>query len=351
MPFPFEVAFEQVQANLDLYVEEVFGALQSEFLQVPKGRGFVEYPVFEQGYEALKRGSDGFQDVSAERLLPVVLEKPMAFIVLRTMLGFSPPEWAYITTRRTGVVVPQGAARTLDRMIRLSPATPLPAAGGVTERRIGAMVRTASELLTGGSPNVTDKLHRLDKADTRYGLASLQPLAQLGVPYAMLLYERFLGRPFAGHRDSVSELVGDVLESAIESKLDDAKISFRKTRRAERVANFDQAPDFIVPDEFNPRIVLEAKITEDDGTARDKITRVQHLYALSMSGQTQEKPRFEVVACISGRGFGVRREDMRKLLVATRGKVFTLRNIDRLIECTGLRKFQSARSPGSQPQQ
>jgi hypothetical protein len=31
----------------------------------------------------------------------------------------------------------------------------------------------------------------------------------------MLLYERFLGRPFAGHRDSVSELVGDSLESAM----------------------------------------------------------------------------------------------------------------------------------------
>ena len=28
--------------------------------------------------------------------------------------------------------------------------------------------------------------------------------------------------------------------------------SFRKTKRAERVAGFDQAPDFIVPDEFNP---------------------------------------------------------------------------------------------------
>jgi hypothetical protein len=40
-----------------------------------------------------------------------------------------------------------------------------------------------------------------------------------GVPYAMLLYERFLGRPFAGHRDSVSEIVGDSLESAIEDVL------------------------------------------------------------------------------------------------------------------------------------
>ena len=102
-------------------------------------------------------------------------------------------------------------------------------------------------------------------------------MATIGAPYAMLLYERFLGRPFAGHRDSVSELVGDGLENAIEEQLAKAGISFRKTRRAERFADFDQAPDFIVPSEFNPKVVIEAKLTEDDGTARDKVTRIQHL--------------------------------------------------------------------------
>jgi hypothetical protein len=51
----------------------------------------------------------------------------------------------------------------------------------------------------------------------------------------MLLCERFLGRPFAGHRDSVSELVGDSLESAIEDVLTKGRISYRKTKRAGRV--------------------------------------------------------------------------------------------------------------------
>ena len=55
MSFPFEVPFKQVQANLDMYVDEVIGSLQSEFLTLPKGPGFVDYPAFEQGYEALKR--------------------------------------------------------------------------------------------------------------------------------------------------------------------------------------------------------------------------------------------------------------------------------------------------------
>jgi hypothetical protein len=155
----------------------------------------------------------------------------------------------------------------------------------------------------------------------------------------MLLYERFLGRPFAGHKDSVSDLVGDSLEVRIEEQLTSVGISFRKTKRAEKLPGFDQAPDFIIPDEFNPQVVIEAKIAEDDGTARDKVTRVQHLAHLSTLGQPEGSRRFEVVACIGGRGFGIRREDMKKLLLATHGKVFTLRMIDRLIQSTRLKEF------------
>jgi hypothetical protein len=120
-----------------------------------------------------------------------------------------------------------------------------------------------------------------------------------------------------------------------------AGVSYRKTKRAERVPGFDQAPDFIIPSEFNPKVIIEAKITEDDGTARDKVTRIQHLGELSLSGQPTDQPKVEVVACIAGRGFGVRREDMRKMLMATRGKVFTLKNIDWLIDYTGLASFRT----------
>lgn len=342
MRYPFEVTFEVLQADIDTYVDEVFGELQSDFLAMPKGKGFVEYSIFERGYEELKRVTGGFQDLSLDSILKAVYQVPVGLVVLRTILGFTPPEWAYVTSQRTDTKVPQGAARTLDRTVRLKPLTPMLPKGGITEKRIRAMVEAAIELLTEGAPRNTSLLHRLDKADTKEGLMSLHPLANLGVPYAMLLYERFLGRPFAGHRDSISEMVGDILESAIESTLTDAGISFRKTKRAERVTGFDQAPDFIVPDEFSPQVVIEAKITEDDGTARDKVTRVQHLGELSMVGREPgEPPRFEVIACISGRGFKVRREDMKKLLKATRGKVFTLETLNRLIECSRLKEFKT----------
>jgi len=144
-----------------------------------------------------------------------------------------------------------------------------------------------------------------------------------------------------GHRDSVSEIVGDSLESAIEDVLAKAGVSYRKTKRAERIAGFDQAPDFLIPSEFNVRAVIEAKLTKDDGTARDKVTRIQHLAQLSQPDGASTPPKFEVIACISGRGFGVRREDMRKLLLATRGKVFTFKTLDKLIDCTCISGFRS----------
>jgi hypothetical protein len=61
-----------------------------------------------------------------------------------------------------------------------------------------------------------------------------------------------------------------------------------------------------------------------------------------MEGRARgEVPRFEVIACIAGRGFGVRREDMKKLLLATRGKVFTMQNLNRLVDSTRLAEFRT----------
>ena len=93
--------------------------------------------------------------------------------------------------------------------------------------------------------------------------------------------------------------------------------------------------------QINPQVIIEAKITEDDGTARDKVTRIQHLGELSLAGRPADDPKYEVIACIGGRGFGVRREDMKKMILATRGKVFTLKTLDQLIEHTGFKSFNT----------
>jgi hypothetical protein len=343
MKYPFEADFQEILTEPESFVAAVFSSLASEFMVLPKGDGFIEYSQFEFGYEALKKVTAGFTKLPSGEILQSVISAPICFIVLRSILGFTPPEWAYVASQRKGTAVTQGFARTLDRKIRMQPFLPLRCEGS-TKERLAAMLDVACELMEEGCPTVGGQsLHRLQKADTSGGLETIRTLASMGAPYAMLLYERFLGRPFAGHRDSVSELVGDSLESAVEEVLWGAGISYRKTKRAERIVGFDQAPDFIVPDEFNPQVIIEAKLTEDDGTARDKVTRIQHLGELSVAGALLGQQKFQVIACIAGRGFGVRREDMKKMLLATRGKVFTLKTLDRLVQCSDLQKFSTKR--------
>jgi hypothetical protein len=141
-------------------------------------------------------------------------------------------------------------------------------------------------------------------------------------------------------RDFIADVNGKALAccaNAIDDVLTGAGISYRKAWRAKRLPGFDQTPYFVIPSEINPQVVVEAKLTQCDRTARDKVTRVQHLGALSMAGQPPDQPKFEVVACIAGCGYGVRRDDMKRLILATRGKVFTLQNIQHPIQATRLR--------------
>jgi len=337
MPSRFDVDYRDPSVHWDVLIEEVFGELKSSFMQLPKGHGFIEYHVFEKGYQTLKRHTSAFASLTTDAVFSAVLESPIAFTVFRCILGFSPPEWAYITAEMTGIDVGQNAARGIDRKARLDPLTPIFDASDVTTQRIRAMLEAGVQMITAGATGApSGALHRLDKADTVEGLDSLQSIAGLGAPYPVLLYERFLGRPFASHRDSVSELVGEVIEVAIKDTLAEAKVSFRETKRAERIPGFDQAPDFIIPDEFAPVAIIEAKLTEDDGTARDKVSRVQRLRSI----RDEQAKDYDVIACIAGRGFKVRREDMRRLLLATDGKVFTLATMHLLIDRTRIREYR-----------
>ena len=336
---PFEASFDELQADTDAYVSSVFSLLKSDFLQIPKGKGFIEYSDFEKAYEVVKKATGGFDRLDPDAVVETVISVPLTLVVLRTMLGFTPSELAYVANLASSEEVTQGFTRGIDRKIRLSPFTPLKPSN-VTRRRLQQLIAAACRLLTSPpSAQNAGMIHRLDKADTRQGIESVRSLAHLGALYAMVLYERFLGRPFAGHRDSVSELIGDVLELAIEDVLSKAGISYRKTKRADKILGFDQAPDFVIPSEFNPQVVIEAKMTEDDGTARDKVTRIQHLGELSRLKALKDEQGFEVIACTGGRCFRVRRSDMRKLLIATRGKVFTLNTLNRLVECSRLTGF------------
>ena len=74
--FPFEATFEDILKNSEEYVDAVFSCLESEFLVMPKGAGFVEYPLFERGYERLKTVTKGFQPSNQRRFSLWQCENP-----------------------------------------------------------------------------------------------------------------------------------------------------------------------------------------------------------------------------------------------------------------------------------
>ena len=343
MQRPFEIATANLQDYLEGLVDATFSDIQSHFLVLPRGARFIEYCEFQRAYEVLRRQTNAFANFTEARVWAALREDSLCFSVVRTMLGVSPPEWSDLARSDRDSDISQGYARGLDGRCRSDRSY---IKGLIRPRnskalsRMEALISVAVEYMARGSPpGAVDTVHRLDKVDTSHGLESIRHVASQHVPYAMLLYERYLGRPFATHRDSVSELVGDEMETAIEEHLSRACIAFRKTKRAERVPGYAQAPDFFVPDEFNPSVVIEAKITGDDGTARDKVARIERLTRMRDDRRRAGQCDFEVVACIDGRGFGVRREDMRSLITRTEGKVFTLATLDHLVAHTRLRQF------------
>lgn len=344
MKQPFQASPIELSEQLEGYVDAVYASLESQFLVLPKGGNFVEYARFQEAYETLKRATKDFRAVDPAAVWDALLADSLATVVLRCILGMTPPEWADLAASDSGLTITQNFARSLDGKVRTDREylARLSERKATTLERVVAMVETACRRISAGvTERAPDTLHRLDKVDTAEGIDSVRRAADFHVPYAMLLYERLLGRPFASHRDSVSELIGDVMESAVEAELLARGVSFRKTKRAERVPGFDQAPDFITPDEYAPAVVIEAKITNDDGTARDKFTRIIHLVEQSKERIASGQPGFEVVACIDGRGFGIRREDMRRLLIALEGKVFTLATLGDLVAHTALARFAS----------
>jgi hypothetical protein len=349
MPHPFELNPPDLASRLEEMVDATFADLQSQSLVMPKSAGYLDYPLFQAAYEVLKRDTNGFATFTDDTVWAALRNDALVLLVVRTILGFSPPEWADLARSERQSDIDQGHARMLDTKVRqrrdlFTDASP----ASLTVRRAKALVSVAVECIKrGASDAAADTVHRMAKVDTMLGLSSVQHAANFHVPYSVLLYERYLGRPFASYRDSVSGMVGDVMESAVEAELAQCRITFRKTRRAERIAGFEQAPDFFIPTEFAPHIIIEAKIISDDGTARDKVARILRLTEMRDAHLRAGRPSFEVVACVDGRGFGVRRQDMRDMLVATRGKVFTLATLDRLIEHTSLRDFLPQQSPPS----
>lgn len=97
--YPFEVPYTEVETDFGVFIDAVFDALQSSFLLLPRGPGFALCQDFQQAYEVLKRHTAGFAAFESQEAMEALKEDGLAFVVLRTMSGFSPPELAHIAAK------------------------------------------------------------------------------------------------------------------------------------------------------------------------------------------------------------------------------------------------------------
>lgn len=157
MPRPFEVSPEELERDLDAFVTSVHADLQSSFLVLPKGGAFLEYPRFQEAYEHLKQATRNFGEVSPVTVWNALLADSLTLVVVRTILGLTPPEWAELTRTELGVLVEQAVARSLDQRVQLDRdyVSRLAASGtSVNLERLRAMVELACRLISTGAPPV-----------------------------------------------------------------------------------------------------------------------------------------------------------------------------------------------------
>lgn len=169
MRFPFEMDADELPDHLDGLVDIVWDSLQSNFLTLPRGPGFVDYEHFAAAYDELLRSTQRFADFRLDTVWKAFEQDPLVFVVIRTILGMSPTEWAFLTSRAAAMEIPQKWARQFDRSVRRGKRQYRPP----TLANVRAMLEAAVEMLsTPVGPLPAQVIHRLDKIDTRDGVAS-----------------------------------------------------------------------------------------------------------------------------------------------------------------------------------
>ncbi len=329
----------------------VLRTLQSHFEVMPRGGSFLEREDFQHGFDAFRAETEAGVDLDEGAVLRAIRKDPRAWVVLRAIAGLTPGEAAYLAIREaegdgTEITITQAIAREVDIRCRRGEEVLLvkPDDVGVVARRhhdaLEAMATYLPAVISRSRPPVKpNEVHRLDKFDTTNGQETIQAAFEQEL-YPEILYERILGRPYASHRDSISENVGDLVEMRIEELLDTHRINYRKTRRREAILGFPQAPDFLIADKgralfaAEPEVdmAIEAKLTEDDGTARDKVARIKALQRNEDRRAAAGAHRRDIVAVIDGRGFQHRVRDLADVLDACDGHVYTLPELNELVE-------------------
>lgn len=291
--------------------------------------------AFNAIYDRAHELTSGFQDVTPERIAVALEQEPRSLVVFRMMAAYSRQHVSYLLEKEYGQRLTPDALRTIERK-GASVTASLLANWRAACANLGLLIYLAvrGELLTFREGVETDKFRPLtDKIDTREGWESVAKAAAEGLPYNALLYQRYVGSAFGLAINASTSIKADLLEGPVERLLRENRIPYYRVGTREKVAGWEQAPDFLVPDKNDPRIVIEAKVAEDGGTARDKASRIErlsrHAYA---RGAT-------LISVVDGLGFLRINDVLAPILGNSKGLVFTHNDLAEMLNVPAVRAF------------
>lgn len=291
---------------------------------------FYERPYFSEVYAVAEAATAGFTEVGEEPLAQVLQDDPRTLLVLRTILGLTKDEFAHsMTLIADAAGLPRVSVSKVDSMEKRGTA--------VTAEQSKVIALTLTQVMDGslfGDPGgvLRRKQHKLD---TEHGWQSVRQYVNEGVPYSDFLHQRHFGGAFRQVTDATSTSRGNLIEDAVERQFLANGVPFIRTgshNQGEIADRFEimvaPAPDFVVFDSSGTlRAMLECKLVNDGGTARDKALRFERLRA-----EATRLGGIPLLAVLGGMGWARVNDTLGPVVRDTEGRVFTLSTLPQMLE-------------------
>lgn len=289
---------------------------------------YVHFPAaydlayFEAVYEEAVEVTEQFTCITTDELTNALRAHPRVLLVLRTILGLTPSEFAHATDLAgEGIGLDGVSANKVASMERRGISPSADQAGVIAKTVAGVMAGS----LFGEPPG--DLRSKQAKPDTVAGWTSVEEFASGRVPYSTFLHQRHYGGAFRQVLDATSSQRGDLIEDAVEAVFREAGVPYVRTgshNQGEIEARFEArvapAPDFVAFDSSGTlRALLECKGANDGGTARDKALRFERL-----KEESARLGGLPLLAVLGGMGLARVNDTLGPVVRATDGRVFTL---------------------------